>query len=286
MHITYLLIILTFHTCYSIVNHRNCFTSDCRSYSCCSETQCQQNPLVHHGNSHQCPCMIPQTSLVVQEGRTIMLECNPGGVCLEYCEWTTPLGSCRFQDSVWVCEDPAIRFLFQEGTCNIEVRADTRHAGLWTCQASPYYNTYSDLVQVEVVQERMLGREWWRQGWSAAVLWSSCVVIILATCILILLCVCGVCSPLVWCRSRRSKSSEAQVEQENTGSTYERVGVLGNDMYGGGFTNRLSGVDYDEPRHYGGNQARTALNVTNLDAATLEERIGISSGIATSEQLI
>ena len=76
-----LCVLFCIHISNSVVN-RNCFTSDCRSSSCCSETQCLQNPLVHYGNSHQCPCMIPQNIMRVTAGSSILLECNPGGSVL------------------------------------------------------------------------------------------------------------------------------------------------------------------------------------------------------------
>ena len=71
-------------------------------------------------------------------------------------------------------------------------------------------------------------------------------------------------------------------EQEQE-SSYESVSGMG------GYTNRLSEVEYSDPKHYDGElatQTRTAWNVTNLDAEALESRIGEASGIATTEQLI
>ena len=48
-------------------------------------------------------------------------------------------------------------------------------------------------------------------------------------------------------------------------------------------------IEYSDPEHYDGRdggKTRTAMNVINLDADTLEERIRNASGIATTEQLI
>jgi hypothetical protein len=46
-------------------------------------------------------------------------------------------------------------------------------------------------------------------------------------------------------------------------------------------------IEYSDPKHYDGRhggKTRTAMNVTNMDGDTLEERIRKASGIATTEQ--
>ena len=96
--------------------------------------------------------------------------------------------------------------------------------------------------------------------------------------------------------SRGSQDEGGQ--QENNGDTYQIIDVLGSDRISMVSSDNHSyaniGVEHDEhrieysdPKHYDGRQGgktRTAMNVTNLDADTLEERIRKASGIATTEQ--
>ena len=97
-----------------------------------------------------------------------------------------------------MCDDPSIRFLFQEGTCNIQLTAEEWHGGLWTCDASPYYNSFNDQMQLVVSQDDrwMEGSVLWKDGWRAALLWTAISVTLIIIFITILLCISGVCPSL------------------------------------------------------------------------------------------
>ena len=102
--------------------------------------------------------------------------------------------------------------------------------------------------------------------------------------------------------SRGSRNEGGQ--QGNNGDTYQIIDVLGSDRIdmvpgdthsyaniGVEHDNRQDEhrIEYSNPKHYDGRQGvktRTEMNVTKLDADTLEERIRKASGIATTEQLI
>ena len=102
--------------------------------------------------------------------------------------------------------------------------------------------------------------------------------------------------------SRGSQDEGGQ--QENNGDTYQIIDVLGSDRIdmvpgdthsyaniGVEHDNRQNEhrIEYSDPKHYDGRQGgktRTAMNVTNMDADTLEERIRKASRIATTKHLI
>ena len=99
-------------------------------------------------------------------------------------------------------------------------------------------------------------------------------------------------------------SGDVGGQQDTDGNTYQIIDVLGSDRIdmvpgdthsyaniGVEHDNRQDEhrIEYSNPKHYDGRQGgktRTAMNVTNLDVDTLEERIRKASGIATTEQLI
>ena len=93
-------------------------------------------------------------------------------------------------------------------------------------------------------------------------------------------------------------------QQDTNGSTYQIIDVLGLDRIYmvPGDTHSYANIglehddrqnehriEYSDPKHYDGRQGgktRTAMNVINMDADTLEERIRKTSGIATTKHLI
>ena len=94
----------------------------CRSPTCCAETDCLHNPLdPDYANAISCPCIISQSSRCVAPGTTLILECDPGGVCQDHCDWKTPGGTCHWDENSSTCTDSSIRFLNKNGACNIEL---------------------------------------------------------------------------------------------------------------------------------------------------------------------
>merc|ERR1711892_483518 len=64
----------------------NCNDKTCRSPTCCAEEDCSSNPTDPDAvNAQSCPCMISQTSDCVFPGASLILECDPGGVCQDHC---------------------------------------------------------------------------------------------------------------------------------------------------------------------------------------------------------
>merc|ERR1712008_200259 len=90
-------------------------------------------------------------------------------------------------------------------------------------------------------------------------------------------------------RSRTPLSTSSQVggedggKEEEDGSIYQRVDVLGADKIDTHIKipdGKI--IEYSDPTHYNGRHegwTRTAMNVTNLDADTLEDRIRKASGM-------
>ena len=72
---------------------------------------------------------------------------------------------------------------------------------LWTCDACPYYNSFTDQVQLVVSHDdrRMVGGVWWKDGWRVALLWTSIAVILFIIFVTILLCISRVCPSLTCC---------------------------------------------------------------------------------------
>ena len=171
----------------------SCPDNTCRSSTCCAETDCVNNqPDPDLVEAQACPCMISQTATCVSPGTTLTLECDPGGVCQHHCSWSTPVGSCTWNNSQNTCEDSSIRFLNKAGTCNIQVVGmQARHAGVWRCKSIPYTSTFSDSINITISTDcssGTSGAEWWRSGWTAPVFWLSMVVIIVIIVIIIFLC--------------------------------------------------------------------------------------------------
>ena len=117
--------------------HASCGDFTCRSPTCCAQTDCLHNPLdPDYANAISCPCMISQSSRCVAPGTAIILECDPGGVCQDHCDWKTPGGTCHSDENTGTCTDSSIRFLNKNGACNIELTdAESRHTGVWRCKS-------------------------------------------------------------------------------------------------------------------------------------------------------
>ena len=94
--------------------------------------------------------------------------------------------------------------------------------------------------------------------------------------------------------SRGSRDEGGQ--QENNVDTYQSIDALGSDRidmvpihthsYANiGVEHDEHRIEYSDPKHYDGRhggKTRTNMNLTNLDADTLEERIRKASGILTT----
>ena len=235
--------------------------------------------------------MVPKSSISIHHREETVLECDPGGVCLEECHWVTPIGQCHFKDSIWSCEDPTIHFLFQEGTCNIKVKGEKHHEGTWTCHACPYQHTFTDELHLEVIG----GEVWWKEGWTAILLWTSVAVIIILIIILIVLLLLGLC-PICPCRvQKRARNVDVPYEDNADTSNYQRVEILDGTPSAYNDFNTYENfpavrqdddVEYDEARHYSGKKANNAVNIVNHDAETLQERMRKASGIGSTNQLI
>ena len=220
------------------------------------------------------------------------------------------MGSCQYKDATWMCDDTSIRFLFLEGTCTIQLVAEEWHEGLWTCHASPYHTRYTDQVQVVITPHgrKQIDEVWWKEGWRAALLWSSIAVILIIIIAIFLVCLCRLCPSLTCCGwktdnkepRRRSRDNEVQGwQEEEDDSTYQRINIPGVDRISLPISDTYSNIvdtdndtagaftiEYSDPQHYDRGQTRTARKLTNLDTGMLEERIRKASGIATNEHLI
>ena len=92
--------------------------------------------------------MIPlPSSYCFSLGTSVVLSCDPGGVCQDHCSWSTPVGSCT--STAMQCQDESVRFVDEGETCSIEiVGVQEKHQGIWRCQSTPYITTFSDFINI------------------------------------------------------------------------------------------------------------------------------------------
>jgi len=290
-------------------------SAECRpSASCCSEVQCTGNEGDPDDLSYlTCPCMIPSASACVAPGDDLVLECDPGGDCLQHCTWDSPLGTCSWADGALLCPDTSITPVLSGGNCNIKISsADYRHTGVWKCKTVPSFNAFSDFLNVTVSSDcPNLSSSWWRTGWTAGLLWSGVGLLIIILIILLLTLIYCLCPAFCVCWRGSVVSEEQQVDpvqysrvsKHRTGHLHSHEpAVLDETRQRSGYHRDHHhhhyhhqdvqyevprSVDYEVPRIYASSntQMRTAKKKSNFDNIDLEERIRKASGVARQEQV-
>ena len=124
---------------------------DCRpSASCCGETTCRQQDPADQSYL-TCPCMIPPAEICVVPGTDLVLNCDPGGECLDHCSWDTPQGPCSWVGGSVQCSDPSITPRLSGGNCDLEISsAEYRHSGQWKCKVVPSSHALSGGAQGKI----------------------------------------------------------------------------------------------------------------------------------------
>ena len=202
-----------------------CTDRTCRSPSCCAERDCSSNLPDPDDQSYiTCSCMIPlASSSCLSLGTTVVLSCDPGGICQDHCSWTTPVGTCEKSSTTQQCQDSSLRILNQEGTCNVEITGvQTRHQGIWRCQTTPYIHTFTDSVNLTVANDcsTIGGGKWYAAGWSASLFWSGMVLILIILIVIVCLlifCFCpGICLCFPCCARQHRKMEEEDPKSRQT----------------------------------------------------------------------
>ena len=223
------LLLLLISTVSQEVGGSSC-SPDCRpSASCCGETECRQQDPADQSYL-TCPCMIPPAEICVVPGTNLVLNCDPGGECLDHCSWDTPLGSCSWVGGTVQCSDPTIIPRLSGGNCDLEISSvDYRHSGQWKCKVVPSSHALSggvqrktppsndatissDYVNITVSSDCPatggLGSNWWRTGWTAGLLWSAVALLFIIIIVLIITaiyCFCPLLCLCLPCCDRREK---------------------------------------------------------------------------------